>query len=150
LARGERWVLEDCRWRYCSKPDLLTLVGFSSIRTFLLRSSALSGHDGHPARPCSCSARDQHMPGVFLSTLARMGYGLLFRLRKVPIWTSEGRLTFGGFPEKACEGVCSTRAGFRRFFFFFFFFFFFSGACILGFSSYLMYILILFHSLPFW
>jgi hypothetical protein len=49
----------------------------------------------------SCSARDQHMPGVFLPALARVGYGLLFWLRKVPIWTSEGRLTLGGFPEKA-------------------------------------------------
>jgi len=39
----------------------------------------------------SCSARDQHKPGVFLPALAYTGYGLLFRLRKVPIWTSEDR-----------------------------------------------------------
>jgi hypothetical protein len=41
------------------------------------------------------------MPGVFLLVLACVGYGLLYRLRKVPIWTSEGRLTLGGFLEKA-------------------------------------------------
>jgi len=44
----------------------------------------------------SCSARDQHTPGVFLPALARAGYGLFFRLRKVPIWTSEGRPLMGG------------------------------------------------------
>jgi len=53
LARGERRVLEDGRWRCCSKLDLLTSAGSPSIRTFLLRSSALFGLDGHLAGPCS-------------------------------------------------------------------------------------------------
>jgi len=53
------WVVEKdrcwrfCRWRCCSKLDLLTSAGFPLIRTFLLRSSALSGLDGHSAGPCS-------------------------------------------------------------------------------------------------
>jgi len=57
----------------------------------------------------SCSAHDQHTPGVFLPALARVGYGLFFRLRKVLIWTYEGRSLMGGVPG---DDVCSARAGF--------------------------------------
>jgi hypothetical protein len=53
LVRGDRRVLENGRWRCCSKLDLLTSVGSLSTRIFLLRSSALSGLNGHLAGPCS-------------------------------------------------------------------------------------------------
>jgi hypothetical protein len=78
----------------------------------------------------SCSVCDQHTPGVFLPVLTCAGYGLLFRLRKVPIWTSEGRPLIGGVPG---DDACSARAGFFRLFI--------SCACIPGLLLVLMYIL---------
>jgi hypothetical protein len=98
LVRGDRRVLENGRRRCCSKLDLLTLVGSFSTRIFLLRSSALSGLDGYLTGrvALSWSARDQHTPGVFHPAPERAGYGLLFRLRMVLIWTSEGRPLLGG------------------------------------------------------
>jgi hypothetical protein len=50
----------------------------------------------------SYAARDLHTPGVFLPALARAGYGLFFQLRKMPIWTSDGRPSMGRFPETTC------------------------------------------------
>jgi len=81
----------------------------------------------------SCSVCDQHTPGVFLPVLTCAGYGLLFRLRKVPIWTSEGRPLIGGVPG---DDACSARAGFFRLFISW------ASACFDVYSS-------LFHSLPF-
>lgn len=98
------WFVEiDGCWRMAGGDvvqslDLLTSVGSFSTRIFLLRSLALSGLDGYLAgrAALSWSARDQHTSGVFHPAPARAGYGLIFRLRNVLIWTSEGRPLLGG------------------------------------------------------
>jgi len=60
----------------------------------------------------SCTALDLHAPGVFLPALARAGYGLFLRLRKVSIWIFDGRPLMGRFPERC---VSCTRWLFRPF-----------------------------------
>jgi hypothetical protein len=104
LVRGDRWVLENGRWRCRSKLDLLTSVVYFSTRIFLWRSSAFSGLDGHLAGPCSTllfGAWSAHAGGLHSGPRA-CGLRLVFPALQgadLDLWRSS---VDEGFPEKSC------------------------------------------------